>query len=93
MTKLIDRVHQDPETIDRLKQLQQELDAALIVELHLQDGRILNGTVVERPTVMQFVDHEGREGSNGLLRLDTDDGHSHLLLLDEVARVVRLGSA
>lgn len=93
MTKLIERVHTDAATIDRLKALQQELDAELEVELHLTDGRVLRGTVVERPSLLQFVDHGGQEGTNGSLRLDLADGSTRLLLLDEVAHVVRLGTA
>jgi len=95
MTDIIERVHRDQPTIDRLKQLQQELDSELIVELHMADGRVLKGTVVERPALIQFVDREGNEGLNGLLRFDagTGTGDVDLLLIDEIARVVRVGSA
>jgi hypothetical protein len=54
---------------------------------------VLRGTVVERPSLLQFVDHGGQEGTNGSLRLDLADGSTQLLLLDEVAHVVRLGTA
>lgn len=93
MTKIVDRVHTDPAEIDRLKMLQKELDAELIVELHMRDGRLLVGTVVERPAVMQFVDGAGNEGTNGLIRFDQGDGGVHLVALDEVDRVVRVGTA
>lgn len=93
MTKLIARVHTDQKTIERLKALQVELDGEMAAELHLVDGRVLRGVLPERPSVMQFVDASGQEGTNGILRLDAADGEIHLLLLDEVDRVVRLGSA
>jgi len=93
MTDIIERVHRDQATIDRLKQLKLELDSELIVELHMHDGRVLKGTVVERPALMQFVDREGNEGLNGLLRFDAGNDDVDLLLVDEIARVVRVGSA
>lgn len=92
MTKIVDRVHTDAAEIERLKSLQLELDAELVVELHLRDGRVLVGTVVERPAVMQMVDGEGNEGTNGLIRFDLGDGGMHLLALDDVDHVVRVGS-
>ncbi len=93
MTDIIERVHHDQATIDRLKTLQQELDAELVVELHMDDGQVLEGTVVERPALMQFVNREGNEGLNGLLRFDQGNGGVDLLLIDAIARVVRVGSA
>ena len=93
MTKIVDRVHTDAAGIARLKALQLELDAELVVELHLRDDRVLVGTVVERPALMTMVDAEGKEGINGLLRFDPGDGGMHLVALDNVLRVVRVGSA
>ncbi len=92
MSKIIDRVHTDQETINHLKQLQLELDAELEVELHLRDGRVIRGTLPERPIVMQFQDPQGNEGTNGLIRLDLGDGQVHLMLLDEVDHFERIGS-
>ncbi|NIJ69983.1 DUF3247 family protein [Xanthomonas sp. 60] len=92
MTKIVDRVHTDAAEIERLKSLQQALDAELVAELHLRDGRVLVGTVVERPAVLQMVDAAGTEGTNGLLRFDLGDGGVHLLALDEVDHIVRVGS-
>lgn len=93
MTRMIERVHTDAATIEHLKALQLELEAEMVTELHLHDGRVLRGVVPERPTVMQFADMQGQEGTNGVLRLDCGDGGVHLLLLDEIDHVVRLGSA
>ncbi|KAF1702504.1 DUF3247 family protein [Pseudoxanthomonas suwonensis] len=87
------RVHTDPEAIERLKTLQLELDGELAVELHMRDGSVLRGTLPERPTIQQFFDPDGNEGTNGLFRVDDGDGGVHLYWLDEVERVIRVGSA
>lgn len=87
------RVHSDPDAIARLKALQQELDAELVVELQMRDGSLLRGTLPERPALQQFFDPQGKEGTNGLFRLDDGDAGVHLYWLDEVERVVRIGSA
>lgn len=87
------RVHSDPQAIERLKALQLELDGELEVEVHMRDGSILRGTLPERPTIQQFLDPDGNEGTNGLFRVDDGDGGMHLYWLDEVERVVRVGSS
>ncbi len=87
------RVHIDPAAIERLKALQLELDGELVVELQMRDGSVLQGTLPERPTLQQFLDPDGNEGTNGLFRLDNGDAGVHLYWLDEVERVVRIGSA
>ncbi len=92
MTQRAPRIHTEAAAIDRLKALQSELDAEMIAELHMQDGSVLIGTVVERPAIQQFLDSEGNEGSNGLLRLDSGEAPVQLLWLDQVQRVVRIGS-
>lgn len=87
------RVHTGPEAIERLKALQLELDGELVVELHMRDGSVLHGTLPERPTLQQFFDPDGNEGTNGLFRMDHGDAGVHLYWLDEVERIVRVGSA
>ncbi|RRN79118.1 MULTISPECIES: DUF3247 family protein [Pseudoxanthomonas] len=87
------RVHSDPQAIERLKALQLELDGELEVEVHMRDGSILRGTLPERPAIQQFLDPDGNEGTNGLFRVDDGDGGMHLYWLDEVERVVRVGSS
>lgn len=95
MGRYADRVHSDPTVIQRLKQLQLELSGEMEVELTLQDGRILRGTVPERPTLQLFRNEREEEGVNGLLRLDDaeDPTRSQLLWLDQIQHVQRLGSA
>jgi len=87
------RVHSDPQAIERLKALQLELDGELEVEVHMRDGSILRGPLPERPAIQQFLDPDGNEGTNGLFRVDDGDGGMHLYWLDEVERVVRVGSS
>ena len=53
---------------------------------------IVTGTVPEPPNIQQFLDEDGNEGTNGLLRLDCGDAQVRLLWLDEVERVVRVGT-
>ncbi|AWH18439.1 DUF3247 domain-containing protein [Stenotrophomonas sp. ZAC14D2_NAIMI4_7] len=91
MTRPIQRVHTDQPTIERLKALQRELEGEIDVELHLFDGRVLRGVVPERPAIMQFMDHSGQEGTNGIVRLDVGDGGVHLILMDEIEHVERRG--
>ena len=64
------------------------------VELTLEDGGQLRGTVAVRPTVQTFRDMDGQEGTNSLLRLDDldDPAHQHVVWLDTVAKVEPIGS-
>lgn len=92
MTQRAPRIHTEADAIERLKALQLQLGGETVVELHLRTGEVLVATVPERPTVQQFLDAEGNEGTNGVVRLDTGDAGVHLIWLDEVDHVVRLGS-
>ena len=92
MSQRAPRIHTDPDAIQRLKTLQLQLDAELLAELHMQDGQVIIGTVVERPNIQQFIDEEGNEGTNGLIRLDAGQEPVQLIWLDEVEHVVRIGS-
>jgi hypothetical protein len=93
MAQRAPRIHTDASEIERLKHLQSQFDAAMVVELHLVSGAVVTGTAPEPPNIQQFLDEEGNEGTNGLLRLDTGDGQIHLLWLDELERVVRVGTS
>jgi len=76
----------------RLEALLPQLDGETQVELILQDGRRLLGTVAVRPTVQQYRNEAGDEGSNGQLRLDDCDTpvQQHHVWLDEIASIRRL---
>lgn len=93
MSRIAPRVYSDQQEIERLKALQLELDGELVVQLQMRDGSLLRGTLPERPTVQQFFDPQGNEGTNGMFRLDPGDGGVHLYWLDEVEHILRVGSA
>ena len=96
MGRYAEHVYTDQRDIARLEALTLQLPDEAEVELTLQDGRVLTGIVSTRPVVQQFLGQdENSEGANGVLRLD-DPAHServHLLWLDEIRSVRRLGSA
>ena len=56
--------------IDRLQALIPQLANDRRVELTLADGRVFTGIVAARPMTMQFFDADGREGTNGVVRLE-----------------------
>lgn len=93
MARIAPRVHTDAASIQRLKALQKALDGELVATLRLSDGRTVNGTIPERPTLQQFFDPEGNEGTNGLLPLDIPGQGLRLLWLDEVVDFIPAGSA
>ena len=89
MSRIAPRIHTDPAQIARLESLLPQLEGETQVELTLQDGRRLLGTVAVRPTVQQFRNEAGDEGTNGQLRLDDYDApvQQHYVWLDEIASV------
>ncbi len=93
MSRTAPRIHVEQADIERLKALQLALDAELMVELHMRDSTTLVGTLVDRPTVQQFRDAQGNEGTNGQVRIDLGGGDIRDLWLDEVERFTRLGSS
>jgi len=92
MARTAPRIHTAQAEIERLKALQQGLDAELIVELRMKDGRVLKGTVTERPTVQQFRGPDEQEGTNGQVLVDVPGEGVQLLWLDEIEGFTRLGS-
>src|SRR2546430_1476648 len=70
MSRIAPRIHTDPAQIARLEALLPQLEGETQVELTLHDGRRLLGTVAVKPTVQQYRNDAGDEGSNGQLRLD-----------------------
>lgn len=92
MSRIAPRIHTEPAQIARLESLLLQLEGETQVELTLQDGRRLLGTVAVRPTVQQYRNDAGDEGTNGQLRLDDYDTpvQQHYVWLDEIASVRRL---
>ncbi|WP_024890754.1 DUF3247 family protein [Luteimonas huabeiensis] len=95
MGQLAPRVHTDPDEIARLEALVAALHDEAVVEIELDDGGRVTGVVAVRPTVQTFRDPEGREGSNGVVRIDDAlaPARAHMLWLDAIRRVRRLGTA
>jgi len=92
MSRIAPRIHTDPAQIARLEALLPQLDGEWQVQGTLHDGRRLLGTVAVRPTLQQYRNEAGDEGSNGQLRLDDYDSpvQQHHVWLDEIASVSRL---
>lgn len=92
MSRIAPRIHTDPAQIARLEALLPQLDGEWQVQVTLHDGRRLLGTVAVRPTLQQYRNESGDEGSNGQLRLDDYDNpvQQHHVWLDEIASVSRL---
>ena len=68
--RIAPRVYTAQVDIDRLQSRIFELPNDQHVELTLDDGRVLRGIVAARPMTMQFFDADGREGTNGTVRLE-----------------------
>lgn len=92
MSRTAPRIHTDPAAIAALEALLPQLESEHRVELTLHDGERLLGTVAVRPTVQQYRDAEGAEGSNGQLRLDDLDTpvQQHHVWLDQIAQIREL---
>lgn len=80
------------EGIDRITQLVTELPSQARVRIHLRDGTIYTGTVVERPAVQQFCDGSGAWGVNSEVRLDDPEAPPWQvdLWLSDIDRIERL---
>jgi len=70
MTRNANRVHTDPGAIARLESLIAALPNGARVELQLDDGPPLRGTVAARPILQLFFGPDGNEGSNAVVRLE-----------------------
>ena len=70
MGRQAERVYTDPATIARFNALVAHLQNGARVRLHLVDGSTCDGVVAARPTVQQFYDGHGDEGTNGVVHLE-----------------------
>lgn len=95
MGRYAEHVYTDRQDIQHLEHLITQLPSEAEVELTLTDGRRLCGTVAERPALQLYRDAQEREGNHGVLRLDDaqDPAQTHMVWLDRIAQVRRLGSA
>ncbi|MBN5050733.1 DUF3247 family protein [Stenotrophomonas maltophilia] len=92
MSRIAPRIHTDPAQITRLEALLPQLRGETQVQLTLHDGRRLLGTVAVQPTLQQYRNDAGDEGSNGQLRLDDLDTpvQQHHVWLDEISSIREL---
>lgn len=68
--RIADTVYTRQDDIDRVQALILELHNDAHVALTLDDGTELRGIVAFKPSIQQFFDRQGREGSNAIVRLD-----------------------
>ncbi|KJV36129.1 DUF3247 family protein [Luteibacter yeojuensis] len=94
MGREADTVRTDQGSIARLQGLVKELPDNAKVRLHLRDGSVVKGIVTVVPTVQNFVDANGVEGVNGVVKLIDNDrpDWSATVSLDTIARVEHLDS-
>jgi hypothetical protein len=95
MTQLADRVYTDPEQIQRLSRLIEQLPDAGLIDIVLIDGSRRNAVVTTRPSLQTFLDANGNEGINAVVRLDDPktETDSVYLWLDEVLEIHPIQSA
>lgn len=94
MGQLAPRVCTESATIERLEAWIVKLPGNATVEVEYTEGaatKTVTGIVCVRPSVQSFRDDRGREGSNGILRLEVADapgGEVHVWL-DQIIDVRR----
>ncbi|QWF19470.1 DUF3247 family protein [Lysobacter capsici] len=86
MTQTADRVYTDPADIERLRGLIERLPDAGLVDIELIDGSRQSSVVTVRPSLQTFLDGDGNEGVNAVVRLDDPDlaNGSRYLWVDEI---------
>ena len=89
MGRTAERVYTDDADIARLEGLMEQLPDEARVELLLADGSSVAGVVSVRPTVQTFLDPQGEEGINGVVRIDdaADPSQAHYIWLDVIREV------
>jgi hypothetical protein len=94
MGREADTIHTDQGSIARLEGLIRELRDNAKVRVHLRDGSVITGIVAVVPTVQNFVDADGVEGVNGVVKLIDNERPewSATVSLDTIGRVEHLDS-
>lgn len=92
MSKYTKNVYTGETKIHELEHLITQLPSEARVQITLEDGRKLRGTVAVRPTIQEFRGEDEDEGMNGLLRLDDLDtpAHQYHIWLDAIRGVESL---
>lgn len=68
--RIAEHVYTSQVDIDRIQTLIVDLHNDDHVALRMNDGTELRGVVACKPTIQQFFDRSGREGSNATVRLE-----------------------
>ncbi len=92
MGRQAEHVYTDTATIQRFESLVAALQNGARVRLHLADGSVCQGIVTERPTLQEFFDGAGNEGTHGVVHLerpDLSDWHG-FVWFDQIERVEHL---
>jgi hypothetical protein len=81
--------------ITRIEHLTTQLPSQARVRITLHDGRIISGTVIERPIAQLFLDASGGEGFNGSVRVDDPQAPpwSADIWLSDIARIEHLDAS
>lgn len=93
MSSYCERVYRNEADIGRLKALISRLPSDRHVRLALTDGSVLTGIVGEKPVLQVFYGPEGTEGTNAVLRLESDAAGKpdvRDMWIDEIVEVERL---
>lgn len=99
MGRIAERIHTDRAEIARLEALIARLPNDAHVELTLDDGGVVRGTVAARPTVQVFEDTHGNEGLNALVRIEQtafDPAGTALpqdVWIDRIVKLVRVAES
>ncbi len=89
MAKYAEHVYTSQAQIAALEAWIAQLPDEARVQVTLDDGQRVLGTVSVRPTIQTFRDADEHEGVNGMLRLDDLDApaQQHLIWLDRIRAV------
>ena len=93
MSRTAPRVYSDQHDIAALEACAARLPDEARVDIVLRDGSCVSGTVAMRPSLQSFLDADGREGSNGMVRIDQAGdarGAPTYFWLDDVLDITRL---
>jgi len=94
MGRQAEHVYTDQPTIARFNSLVEHLHNGARVRLQLADGSFCEGVVAARPTVQEFYDGDGNEGTNGVVHLEhlgTSEWQRYVWF-DQIARIEHLDS-
>jgi hypothetical protein len=92
MGRQAEHVYTAQADIQRFEELVKHLQNDARVRLRLTDGSTCEGVVSARPTVQQFYDGDGNEGSNGVLHLEHlgTSPWTRFVWFDEIASIEHL---